>query len=116
MSMRLEIRCRNIELSGELRQHIQQRVGQALNRFDRHIGPVWVALADVNGPKGGPDKVCRVTVFLLGLDSVVVTESGQNVFQVVDRAAGRVKQRVSSNLERVRRFDPTQSIRTKMRF
>jgi putative sigma-54 modulation protein len=67
---------------------------------------------DVNGPKGGPDKVCRMTVLLAGLDRVAITEYGPNLFVMVDRVADRVKRRVSSALERARRFDQTRSIRT----
>ena len=113
--MQLLIRCRNVELTNALRQHIERRVAQALNRFDRHIGPVWVLVGDVNGPKGGPDKVCRVTVFIKRFDPVVVTESGQYIFQVVDRVTGRAKLRVSSSLGKIRTFEPTRSIRTKTR-
>jgi len=110
--MRLDIRSRNVALTSELRQHIDRRVGQALNRFDQHVGFVRISLTDVNGPKGGPDKVCRLTVILAGCDQVAVTEYGSNLFRIVDRVADRVKQRVSCVLERVRRFDPTRSIRT----
>jgi len=110
--MRLDIRSRNVAVTSELRQHIDRRVGQALNRFEQHVGSVRVALTDVNGPKGGPDKVCRLTVVLAGCDQVAVTEYGSNLFRIVDRVADRVKQRVSSVLEKVRRFDPARSIRT----
>ena len=65
--MRLDIRSRNVALTSELRQHIDRRVGQALNRFEQHVGSVRIALTDVNGPKGGPDKVCRLTVVAGGL-------------------------------------------------
>ena len=110
--MRLDIRSRNVAVTSELRQHIDRRVGQALNRFEQHVGSVRIALTDVNGPKGGPDKVCRLTVVLASCDQVAVTEYGSNLFRIVDRVADRVKQRVSSVLEKVRRFDPARSIRT----
>ena len=110
--MRLDVRSRNVALTSELRQHIDRRVGQALNRFEKHVGSVRIVLTDVNGPKGGPDKVCRLTVVVAGCDQVAVTEYGSDLFPIVDRVADRVKQRVSSVLEKVRRFDPTRSIRT----
>ena len=110
--MRLDIRSRNVALNSELRQHIARRVGQALNRFEQRVGSVQVAFTDVNGPKGGPDKVCRLTVVLAGCDQVTVTEYGSNLFRIVDRVADQVKQRISCVLEKVRRFDPTRSIRT----
>ena len=110
--MRLDIRSRNVAVTSELRQHIDRRVGQALNRFEQHVGSVQVALTDVNGPKGGLDKVCRLTVVVAGCDQIAVTEYGSNLFRIVDRVADRVKQRVSSVIEKVRRFDPARSIRT----
>ena len=110
--MWLDIRSHNVVLSSELRQHIERRVGQALNRFEGHIQRISIVFVDVNGPKGGPDKVCRMTVVLAGLDRVAVTENGANLFQIVDRVAHRVKRRVSGVLERVRHFDPTRTIRT----
>jgi len=112
VKMQLDIRSHNVALTSELRQHIDRRVGQALNRFEQHVGSARIALTDVNGPKGGPDKVCRLTVVLNGCNRVAVTEYGSNLFRIVDRVADRVNQRVSSVLEKVRRFDPTRSIRT----
>ena len=36
--MQLDIRSRNVAVTSELRQHIERRVGQALNRFEQHVG------------------------------------------------------------------------------
>ena len=110
--MRLEIRSRNVALTSQLHHHIERRIGQALDRFEHYIRRISIVLVDVNGPKGGPDKVCRLTVVLTGRDRVLAIESGPNAFRIVDRVADRVKRRVSSALERVRRFDATRTIRT----
>jgi len=110
--MQLDIRSRNVAVTGELRQHIERRVGQALNRFKPYISSARIALTDVNGPKGGMDKVCRLTVVLAGSDPVAVTEYGSNLFQIVGRLSDRINQRVSSALAKARRFDSTRSIRT----
>ena len=110
--MRLDIRSHNVAVTSQLRQHVERRIGQALDRFEQHVGAVRVAIADVNGPKGGPDKVCRVTVVVAGHDQVAVTEYGPDLFPMVDRVADRVKRSVSSALGRVRRFDATRTIRT----
>lgn len=111
-SMLLDIRSHNVEVTSEFRHHLKRRVGQALDRFEPNILSVRIALADVNGPKGGPNKICRVTVVLMGRARVDVTEYGSYLFVMVDRVADRVKRRVSSVLDRVRRYDPTRSIRT----
>ena len=112
VSMPLDIRSRNVAVTSKLRQHIERRVGQALNRFERHTRRISIVFIDVNGPKGGPDKICRLTVVLDGCTRVAVAEYGSNLFRIVDRVADRVNQRVSSVLEKVRRFDSTRSIRT----
>ena len=110
--MRLDIRSRNFVVTSELRQHIQRRFGRALDRFELQVVHVRVAIADVNGLKGGLDKVCRVTVIPARRDRIVIAEYGSNLFPMVDRVTDRVKRRISSALEKVRRFDSTRSIRT----
>lgn len=113
-SVRLDIRSCNVAVTSRLRQHIERRMGQALDRFDQKVVSMRVAIADVNGPKGGPDKVCRLTVVLQGCNQVAVTEYGSNLFPMVDRVADRVKRSVSSALDKVRRYDQRRSIRTAM--
>ena len=63
--MRLEIHARNYELSDGLKDLIERRVRTALGRFARRIDRVTVSLSDVNGPRGGADKLCRLSVALL---------------------------------------------------
>ena len=51
--MKLDIRSSNVVFTSELRQHIERRIGLALNRFEAHIRRVSIVFVDVNGPKGG---------------------------------------------------------------
>jgi ribosome-associated translation inhibitor RaiA len=71
--MRLEIRRRGVEVTERLREHIVERLRLALGRFARSVGEVRVYLRDVNGPRGGTDKVCRVVVEVPRDGRVVVT-------------------------------------------
>jgi hypothetical protein len=66
---------------------------------------------DINGPKGGPDKALRIAVVLSGCEKVVLTGYGSDFQLLVDKAAGRAKMRVSSMIEKARRFDPQRTIR-----
>ena len=59
--------------------------------------------------------MCRVTVVLAGRDRVAIRQYGEDAFRMIDVVAGRLKSRVASNLQKGRRFDPTQSIRTETR-
>ncbi len=113
--MRVEIRCHSVALTNELRRCVNQRFERSLDRFEPHIQSVSVSLSDVNGPKGGSDKMCRVTVVLVGRDRVVISQYGEDALRIVDVVAGRLKSRVASLLQKARRFDPTRSIRTERR-
>ena len=115
MMMRLNIHGHSIFLNRELRQHIERRIRHATRRFESRIRLTSVLLSDVNGPKGGADKVCRVIVELNRRDRVVLTGLGSDAFRLVDGVAARVNWRISLLVQRRRRFDRTQTIRRKAR-
>lgn len=89
--MRLEIRQRGMKVTEELRVHIQERVELALSRFLRSIDRVWVYLRDVNGPRGGLSKMCRIVVELPRRGRVVVTGMDSDVYAAITRTANRAK-------------------------
>lgn len=71
--MFVEIRTRNLRVDSEIEAELQDHVSLALGRFAPFIDRVLVRLDDVNGPRGGVDKVCRTTVSLRS-GGVVVSE------------------------------------------
>ena len=98
--MRLEIRSQAIDIGQELRATIERRLRFVLGRFGTHIGSVQVHLADLNGPRGGMDKRCRIVVRLVRAGQVFVEDTDNDLGAVVDRATDRVGQSVSRELER----------------
>lgn len=104
--MRLEIRRRDVEVTRKLREHIVERLRLALGRFSRSIGEVRVYLRDVNGPRGGTDKVCRVVVEVPRFGTVVVTGVDADIFAAVTRTVNRagfaVRRQVKRRLARRR--------------
>lgn len=65
------IRVYGVELSQEERARIRHGLGMKLGKYETSIERVTVRLLDVNGPRGGIDKLCRIKVVLSGLPSVV---------------------------------------------
>ena len=100
--MRLMIRVRGIELADELREVVVRRVRFALSRLVPVQGRVDVTLADVNGPRGGLDKRCRIRVHGGGVPEVVVEETGADLRAVVDAAADRTTRSFARALARRR--------------
>ena len=60
MRMQVEIRGMGVTRSDALWAHVERRARFALGRFADRVVRVKIQLADVNGPRGGVDKRCRV--------------------------------------------------------
>jgi putative sigma-54 modulation protein len=101
--MQLEILGVNLALSDELRGHIERRLRSALGRFAARIDRLTVRLCDVNGPRGGVDKRCRIAVTLIPRGLVMVEGQGHDPFTLISRAAKRARRSVRRALERRRR-------------
>ena len=109
--MELSIRTRDVELTDALREGITRRLEFALDTFEDHIQDVFVYLMDLNGPKGGVDKLCQITVRTSRIGDLAVRETGTTIPAVLNRAARRVKYRLSEALRAGER-PSRESIRT----
>ncbi len=111
--MRLEIRRRGAKVTEELRDYLKERLRLALGRFGRHIDLVRVYLRDVNGPRGGPGKKCRVVVELPPRGRVVVTGADTDIRAAITGTANRAGFAVKRHVQRrrARRRPPRRRVR-----
>ena len=100
--MKIQIRFRGIESSEALADYTTRRIHQHLSRFGGQVGGVTVRLTDVNGPKGGEDKRCQLTVSGPRLRSVNLSETHADVLAAVDLALDRLANVLGRNIERER--------------
>lgn len=100
--MIIDVRSKNLDLTPELRAHAERSLSVALDRFGSRIAQVRVGVADVNGPKGGIDKTCRVQVRGESGWEVLITQEDADAFAVIDRAGERASQAVARLLDRAR--------------
>ncbi|HEX5458536.1 MAG TPA: CBS domain-containing protein [Steroidobacteraceae bacterium] len=68
------------------RAYIRQSLGERLGRFATAIERVSVRTEDVNGPRGGTDRMCRIKVVLEGLPTVVLERRDASLSAAVDEA------------------------------
>jgi ribosomal subunit interface protein len=99
--MNLDVRGRHMQVSDALRAHLARRLAFALGRVSHRIGSVRVRLEDVNGPKGGIDKCCRIAVRGDRGWIVMIEEWDSDAYGAVDRAAGRAGRAVQRTLGRM---------------
>jgi ribosome-associated translation inhibitor RaiA len=85
-----------------LHDFVTRRLYFALGRYAPEIDRVTTHLGDINGPRGGVDKQCRIKVMLRGLKSVVSEARADDLKAAVGVAAERVGRGVARALERRR--------------
>ena len=101
--MQIDIQARQIPLDRSLKGYTQRRIRFALTRFDERIQRVSMWLSDVNGPKGGRDKHCRLQLALAGNTSIVI----EDIHEILSVAINRAIERAGHSL--VRKLDRQQS-------
>jgi putative sigma-54 modulation protein len=100
--MEVEIRSQNLHVNEEIETHVERRMNFALEQFNSWITHVLVHLEDVNGPRRGVDKQCRILVNIKGGKTIKVEDADTDMISAVNRAADRVGQVVSREVDRRR--------------
>jgi ribosome-associated translation inhibitor RaiA len=100
--MQFDIQSLNFPNTAALASHTRRRLGFGLTRHADRIARVVVRLGDENGPRGGPDKFCRLQVNLVDAPQVVIRDCGPDLYAVIDRASDRAARAVAKQLERNR--------------
>lgn len=99
--MEIQLHSQEFSLTQALRLHLARRMHFAFARVRTRIARVIVRLRDVNGPKGGRDKLCQVTVAIPGRPEIVVREMRDDIYQAIDAALKRAACSVRRNVERL---------------
>ena len=102
--MQFEIHTGNITKTSDLEQHITRRLQFALSWANHSVDKVVLRINDINGPKGGPDKSCRIQIPLAGASPIVVDELQGDLYVAIDRAVERAGRTLRRRLARKREF------------
>jgi hypothetical protein len=94
------IRTAGATLDAADRAYVRRKLGMKLGKFARAIERVTVRVRDVNGPKGGVDKVCAIKVVLTGLPSVVIEHRHASLRGAMDGALRRAEVAVRRSMQR----------------
>jgi putative sigma-54 modulation protein len=87
--MRLSLNLRGVDRDPALNRLLEGKLRTAFDQFGRWIRGVAVAIEDVNGPKGGVDKCCRVSITVPRHPGVVVEGRGTDLFAVISEVLDR---------------------------
>ncbi len=101
--MNLQVIGKNTRISEALHDFLVRKLHFALGRFASEIKRITVRAGDINGPRGGVDKQCRVQIQLRGLDSVLSEGRGNDFESAAVFAIERAGRGVARALDRRRR-------------
>ena len=96
--MQIRVRTDRVACSTGLTEDAEQRVRRAIGRVTRRVTRVGVRLFDLNGPRGGVDKACEVTVSLARAGTVRYRAVAESVGVAIRRAAAGTREAVARRL------------------
>ncbi|MBL6707563.1 MAG: HPF/RaiA family ribosome-associated protein [Planctomycetaceae bacterium] len=99
--MRVNIHASKVELSPTIEEYVERRLLFALGRFADVTRTVDVTLSDINGPKGGQDKLCRMRVKLNRQSKPVIADVlHEDLRTSIDLTADRLGRSVGRAVDR----------------
>jgi putative sigma-54 modulation protein len=104
--MQLAIHGQHLRLDSQIQEHIERQMDFALGQFDSWISGIDVYLEDVNGPRGGVDKRCRILVNIKYGKTIKVEDGDRDFTIAVNRAADRLRNAVGREVEKRRDKKP----------
>jgi putative sigma-54 modulation protein len=99
--VRILIHPRTITADAALRSQVAEVVEAGLGSLLSRLQWVDAYLTDVNGPRGGPDKRCRVVAHV-ATGPIVVEQIGRDPVVVAAKAAARCRRLILARLKRNR--------------
>lgn len=100
--MKISIRARDLEWNPKIQQDVERIIAFAVDRFKTQLVEASIHLADLNGEKGGLDKLCQITATLRGHNKqILILEKAGSILPAVYRAAGRLRHCLAGEIRRL---------------
>lgn len=98
--MRIQISAPSDAKRHHFLDSVIEQLTKTLARFSKRITSVNVTLTDENGPRGGIDKQCRVSIVMPRLGQLSASATHENPSAAVAQAADRMRRVVLTKLKR----------------
>lgn len=93
------IRAEGVKLPDEERDRLRRTLQGKLRKFAPAVQRTSVRLLDVNGPRGGVDRQCRIKVVLRGLPSILVEHQDASQRAAIRRSVTAVERSVRKGVQ-----------------
>ena len=100
--MNVNVQAKHVSMPRNAGTDLATRVQLVLARFSDRIARLEMTLKDINGPRGGKDKVCVVRAQLVDGRQVVVIDRNTSLRRAIGRALHRTQALIAGRLQRRR--------------
>lgn len=98
----LAVHTQGVPIRAPLEAYLHAKLGARLGKYTSHIERVTARFVDINGPRGGVDKTCRLRITSPELGALVIESAAADVGVALDEAAARAARTVARALQRRR--------------
>ena len=91
--MQVYMLARGFMITPALSSYLERRLRASLVPAKDRIHDIAIRLRDLNGPRGGRDMLCQVSITIPGYPTVVVKEIQENMYSAIDGAVKRAAYR-----------------------
>ena len=98
--MQIQIHSHSFKLTKALKKYAETKLKSALHKSQTKFNKVVMRLSDINGPRGGVDKRCQIHVMLTGIPDVIISNTDEDMYFAIDRAADRAGFAVDRRISR----------------
>ncbi len=97
--MKLVIQGKNIEITGAIREYVNQKIEKAVSRFENFTTEVDVHLSVARNPRVGAKQSAEVTIYANG--TVIRAEEGsENLYASIDLVADKIARQLRKYKEK----------------
>ena len=100
--MKVEMVARGFRATEAIQNHIEYKI-EPLMLWSRDISLLRVTIGDVNGPRGGEDKYCKIAINIKGSSPIHVQQNSDNLYEAISRCADRVERVLAERQAKRRR-------------
>ena len=100
--MRVDVRFLDLDASDSLRTYTETLLERKLGRLAQHVHSVSVRIRDINGPRGGLDKLCSVLLHGRGMPPLSVRAVHADPYSAVSDASQRVSHALRRRVDELR--------------
>ncbi len=102
--MRIEIQTKDVKTGQNFKHALKVKIRKMFLHNSHKIRLINITLRDVNGPKGGEDKLCKVNIFVEGGKHILVSVKEISAYKAAIQAIRKANSTFYRQLGKAKTF------------